>query len=122
MNLTACEDKKIGIFIPIVLTEDIDIINPKSEYYNDICYTYTSEDGTDIILSDRKNNFVNNNLTVCEEDCNFNGYNYTAKKVSCSCKAKTKPITKIGDIIFDKNKLFESFTDFKNILNINILK
>ena len=31
LNLTACEDKKIGIFIPIVLTEDIDIINPKSE-------------------------------------------------------------------------------------------
>ena len=36
------------ISIPIVLTDDIDIINPASGYYNDICYTYTSKDGTDI--------------------------------------------------------------------------
>ena len=30
-------------------------LNPKSSYYNDICDTTTSEKGTDISLSDRKN-------------------------------------------------------------------
>ena len=74
LNLTVCKDSKIEISIPVVLTDDIDQINPASEYYNNKCYTYTSEDGTDISLSDRKNNFVNNNLTICEEDFNFNGY------------------------------------------------
>ena len=79
LNLTVCKDSKIEISIPVVLTDDIDQINPASEYYNNICYTYTSEDGTDISLSDRKNNFVNNNLTICEEDFNFNGYTINSK-------------------------------------------
>ena len=65
---------------------------------------------------------MNNNLTVCEEDCNFNGYNYTIGKANCSCNAQINPINKIGDIVFDKNKLFNSFTNFKNLLNINVLK
>ena len=84
--------------------------------------TYTSEDGTDISLSDRKCNFVNNNLTVCEEDCNFNGYNYKTGKASCSCIVQTNPNTKIGDIVFDKNKLLDSFTNFNNIMNLKVLK
>ena len=111
LNLTSCKDSEIEISIPIVLTDDIDKINPNSDYYDDICYTYTSEDGTDILLSDRKNNFVNKNLTLCEEDCNFNGYKNG--KAKCSCKVKTNSTTKIGDIVFDKNKLFDSFINLK---------
>ena len=122
LNLTVCKDSKIEISIPVVLTDDIDKINPASEYYNNICYTYTSEYGTDISLSDRKNNFVNNNLTVCEEDCNFNGYNYTTEKTSCFCNVKTEQTTKIRDISFNRNKLYDSFTNIKNIVNINVLK
>ena len=122
LNLTVCKNSKIVISIPVALTEDIDIINPKSDFYNDICYTYTSEDGTDISLLDRKKNFVDNNLTICEEDCDFNEYNYTTGKVTCSCDANINPTTKIGDISFDKNKLFNSFINFKNIMNIDVLK
>ena len=122
LNLTECKDSKIEISIPVVLNDDIDKINPTSGYYNDICYTYTSEDGTDISLSDRKNDFINNNLTVCEEDCNFNGYNYTTGKAICSSNVQTNPTIKIGDIIFDKNKLYDSFTNIKNIMNLNVLK
>ena len=120
LNLTACKDTKIELSLPVILTEDIDIINPKSEYYNDICYTFTSEDGTDVSLSDRKQNFVNNNLTVCEDDCNFN--EYIDGKVFCSCKVKTNSTTKIRDNIIERNKLFNSFTNFKNIANIKVLK
>ena len=122
LNLTVCQDSDIKLSLYVVLSDDIDLINPSSKYYNDICYTYTSEDGTDIILSDRKFNFVNNNLTVCEEDCDFNGYNYTTRKAICSCSVKMNSTTKIGDIAFEKNKLFDSFTNFKNIANINVLK
>ena len=65
---------------------------------------------------------MDNNLTLCEEDCDFNGYNYTTGKAICSCKVKTNSISKIGDIVFDKNKLYVSFTNIKNIPNINVLK
>ena len=37
LNLTVCKDSKIEISIPVLLTDDIDKINPASEYYNDIC-------------------------------------------------------------------------------------
>ena len=74
LNLTVCKDSKIDLSIPIVITESLDKVNQSSGYYNDICYTYTSEDGTDISLSDRKEEFINNNLTVCEEDCDFINY------------------------------------------------
>ena len=74
LNLTVCKNSKIDLSIPTVITESLDKVNQSSGYYNDICYTYTSEDGTDISLSDRKEEFINNNLTVCEEDCDFINY------------------------------------------------
>ena len=120
LNLTVCKDSKIEISIPVALTDDIDKINPASEYYNDICYTYTSEDGTDISLLDRKINFVDKNLTVCEEDCYFN--EYINGKAICSCNVKTNSSTKIRDNLIDTNKLFGVFTNFKNMFNIKVLK
>ena len=122
LNLTACKDSKIDLSIPIVITESLDKINQSSGYYNDICYTFTSEDGTDISLSDRKKEFLNNNLTICEENCDFTSYNNVLEKATCSCKVKTNSSTKIGDIIIDKDRLFKSFTDIKNILNVKILR
>ena len=65
---------------------------------------------------------MNNNLTICEENCDFTSYNNVLEKATCSCKVKTNSSTKIGDIIIDKDKLFKSFTDIKNILNVKILR
>ena len=122
LNLTACQDTKIDISIPIKITGNIDKVNPNSNYYTDICYTEISEDGTDISLYDRKQNYVNNNLTVCEEDCDFITYNETNGKAICSCKVKVDSSTKIGDMVVDKDKLLNSFTNFKNIANVKVLK
>ena len=122
LNLTACKNSKIELSIPVKLTESLDKINSSSEYYNDICYTITSENGTDISLSDRKKEFINNNLTVCEEDCDFSDYNYTTGKAMCSCQVKTKSTAKVAGVSIDKNKLYENFIDIKNIVNINVLK
>ena len=122
LNLTACADSKIDLSIPVVLSESIDKMNSNSDYYNDICYTTTSENGTDISLSDRKKDFVNNNLTVCEEDCDFSDYDYDLGKAVCSCKVKTNSTAKIIGVTIDKEKLYNSFTDFKNIANVKVLK
>ena len=121
LNLSICENSKIDISIPIILDDNLDKYNPKSEYYNNICSKTTSESGTDISLKDRKNNFIDNNMTLCEENCEFIDYNNINKKVKCSCDVKIKfPL--IEEIIFDKNKLYKSFTDIKNIINIKIIK
>ena len=95
--------------------------DPSSEYYTDICTTSTSETGTDIILSDRQNEYVKNNLSLCENSCTFNGYDTTTKKAICECNVKTS-ITDISKIKIDKNKFFEGFLDLKSLININVMK
>ena len=39
--------------LSIELSENLDTLNTSSGYFNDLCYTTTSEDGTDISLKDR---------------------------------------------------------------------
>ena len=80
LNLSICENIKIELFIPVNITEDIDIHNPNSSYYNDICTKATSESGTDIIIEDRRNEFIDKNMSLCEENCTFTEYDYNNKK------------------------------------------
>ena len=121
MNLSLCKNEKIEISIPVKINDNIDKYNPKSGYYNDICYKTTSEYGTDIILKDRRNDFVENNMILCEGDCELIDYNYTIEKVKCSCEIITN-INPNYDFKFNKNEFFKSLTDIKNIININILR
>ena len=89
--------------------------------YNDLCHTLTSESGTDKILKDRQNDFVNNNLSICEEDCELTQFDNDIKMASCSCPTKIN-LPLISDIKVDKNKLFSNFKNIKNIGNFKMLK
>ena len=120
LNLSYCSNTKIDISIPIKLPDNIDKYNSSSRYYNDICYVSTSDDGTDITLKDRKEEFMNKNMTVCQDNCFFSGYNYTTNVAKCSCDIKESS-SFFDDIKIDKSKLYENFIDIKNIANINIL-
>ena len=81
LNLSFCEGMKIEISYPINLNEDIDKHNPNSNYYNDICSKAKSENGTDIILTDRRNEFIENNMSLCENNCLIIEYDIIHKKV-----------------------------------------
>ena len=120
LNLSYCENNKIDLFVPVELNEDIDKLNSSSGYYNDLCYIATSDTGTDIILNDRKNEFISNNKTVCQDECIFSNYDYDAKKAKCSCRVKESSST-FANIKIDKSKLYDNFVNIKNIANINML-
>ena len=122
LNLSICEDVNIDIYLPVLLNISLDKIDPNSKYFNDICNTFTSDDGTDLTLSERKKNYIKNNLSVCEENCQFEGYNETIGKAKCSCQVKTNFITKISENNFNQEELYKSFTDFNNIFNIKVIK
>ena len=121
LNLTLCKDTRIEISVPIKINGTLDLYNPKSDYYNDICSKTTSECGTDKSLKDRRSEFVYNNMTLCEENCELIEYNYEKKKAKCSCDIKLS-ITPNYDIKFNKNDFFKSFTDINNILNLSVMK
>ena len=121
LNLTLCKGEKIKISIPVKINDTLDKYNPKSGYYNDICYKTTSKCGTDINLKDRRNEFIENNMTLCEEKYDLIDYNYFYEKVKCSCEIKTK-ISPNFDVKFNKKEFYKSFIDIKNIANIDIIK
>ena len=104
LNLTVCGKSKILIFIPFILNDNIDKYNSSSGYYNDICYITTSEYGTDIILKDRKNEFINKNRIICQEDCDFSDYDYETLVAKCSCDVK-ECAEEFADMKIDKNIL-----------------
>ena len=121
LNLSYCRNIKIDISIPIKIEDNIDKYNSSSGYYNDICYISTSDESFDIPLKDRKEEFMNNNRTVCQENCFFSEYDNNINKVKCSCDV-VESSSFFENIKIDKQKLYENFIDIKNIANINILK
>ena len=122
LNLSLCKDDIIQISVPVTINEDnLDIYDPRSGFYNDICYPYTSENGTDIILNDRISEFIDKNFTLCENNCTFIRYNSELKQALCECNTKLK-INIISDLKIDKEKLLEYFINIKNFINLEIMK
>ena len=121
LNLSICKNSDIDLYIPVILNDTKDKYNSSSDYYNNICSKANTENGVYIPLNDRKEEFIENNMTLCEENCKFVEYNYINKKAKCTCEIKLNfPL--INEIKFDKDKLYESFTDIKNIANLNLMK
>ena len=121
LNLTICSNSKISIFIPFIIDENINKYNSSSDYYNDICYTTTSEDGTDILLKDRQKEFIDKNKIICQENCDFTKYNYETFTALCSCEVKECD-TSFADMNINKGKILDNFKNIKNIVNFKFLK
>ena len=120
LDLTLCEGDSVSILVNANLTGNVDMYNQKSDFYSDICYTYTSGSGTDLTLKDRQDEFSQNNMSLCEEGCDFLGYYEDLGKVECDCEAKISvPI--VSEIKVDKGKLY-NFIDIKKIANFDVLK
>ena len=103
LNLIACSNDKILIYIHFIMNGNIDKYNTNSGYYNDICYTTISEYRTDITLKDRQENFIEKGKTLCQEGCAFSKYDTKISKAICSCAPK-KYSSSLADVTFDKTK------------------
>ena len=88
LDLSYCKNE-VNLYIPVKIDENkIYQYNPNNAYYKDECTSYTSENGTDILLYDRKKEFINNNYSLCEMNCIYQDYDINTKRVKCSCKIK----------------------------------
>ena len=124
LDLKFCEEEKIEVSIPVSIEEDLEKYYSTSDYYNDICSTTTSKSGTDISIKDRRDEFINNNMSLCEGKCKLIDYDYKTEKAKCSCDIKRNIPILSDDILIIKNRddLLKSFTDINNIVNINLMK
>ena len=133
LNLSLCESETISLYIPITLNEKLvelykdlqnsgyDLFNIKDPFYNDICSPYKSENGTDVLLSDRKNDYYNNNYTTCQSNCQYSSFNSEYKFLKCECKVIVDDID-IND--FDKfsEKIYKNFYDILKNSNYKTMK
>ena len=100
LDLLACKGDKISIYSPVILNGNIEILydslnksgynlfNESDSFYNDNCAKYTTDNGTDMLLSDRKNYFFSQvqNQYMCQKGCDLQTYNSAIKKANCSCE------------------------------------
>ena len=131
LNLSICQDVQIKVNVPITLDNYFEsliikgvesgynILNENDSFYNDICATYTTENGTDILLSDRKKDIyeLSQNQTFCQTGCELDSYNSTNKKAQCNCLAKEETITLDIEHLFNKKEIAKSF--YNTIANSN---
>ena len=124
LDLNYCSNIDINISIPVSIDENnLFKYDPNSGYYNDKCYTYTTKNGTDITLYDRKNEYNDNNMSLCENNCTFNKYNNETKKAECNCSIKTELSSTIWEEITNNKKdLLNNFFDIQKTANIDIIK
>ena len=109
LDLSYCNKTEQVISIPVEINEDEEFLhNPNSDFYQDKCHAYTTEYDTDLSIYDRKNNYNEKFLALCEKGCTYKGYNSTSKRVTCDCKTKS---------IFPDPELSLDVIDIQGFLN-----
>jgi len=121
LDLSLCQNMKINVFynIPPINIEDLYKYNQSSDYYNDICFTNNSDNGVDISVKDRRGNYIDNNLPVCEENCELVDFDLENNKSLCSCDIKAE--VSIYNKEVDTEALYNKFDGEPNT-NIEIIK
>ena len=123
LNISECNDTNFIYSIPVDGIDESLIYkyDPDSKYNNDLCYQFTTENNTDITLYDRRKEFNDDNLSLCESNCIF--LNYNNKRVQCECPIKTE-----FNQFFSKNEtaknnlIFRFHNNHEQSTNLGILK
>ena len=117
----------MDIDLAIELAElGIDIYDSQDDFFNDLCYSFTSVSKTDVILNDRRTDYFRN-ISFCEENCEYSGIDLEKKKVNCTCEAKTEILSKETVKTFAKqfkntlsNSNFKVIQCIGNVFSIDI--
>jgi hypothetical protein len=137
LNLDICNKVKISIHVPLNLNEEssklydnlresgYNLFDSSDAFYNDICTTYTSENGTDMTLEDRKKEIfsASGNISICQIGCKFESYDKSTKKAKCNCDIQLESIqTNMEKIDFSKEEIANSFLMTLKNSNFLVLK
>ena len=119
LDISICEGERIGISYTKEL-ENPELYDKNNPIYSDICHPYSSVDGLDMTLSGKQKDYANNNKSLCEENCEYVGYDKEEKLVKCNCDIKDSSVM-ISDIKTDKDKLY-NFMGIDKLANFDVMK
>ena len=134
MDLSICQSNPFNIYIPIILSkktqnmyEDLadsgyNLFDINDPFYQDICSTYESENGTDVLLSDRKNDFYSANETMCQANCNFSDYSFESTYLKCKCNVENDNIDTDNIEKFSAKMIYSSFYEVLKYSNFKVVK
>ena len=97
-----------------------DLFDGNNSFYIDPCTQYTSENGTDVSLSDRKDYYYNEDIVLCEDSCKYINLNTTTEKAHCECEVKNS-INFYNDQEFSPKILLENFYKVDTYSNFEVL-
>ena len=122
LDLKDCKDVLINYNIPISIDENnLFKYDPESEYYTDICFPFSTENDTDILINDRHTEFNDNNMSICENNCTIKNYDNEKKNVICDCKTKTKDYL-ISELFNNTDILTYNFKNKEDSSNMVTMK
>ena len=106
INFDLCKDIPVYYSIPVWIDEKKGFIyNPNSDFYQDRCFPFKTEYGTDIIIYDRKSDLNNKHLSLCDKNCEYEGYNSDNKRANCECEIKMEFPSLIKNLNIGKKEL-----------------
>ena len=124
LDLNLCSNTTITYDIPVKIDEnELYIYDQNSPFYNDLCCICNSDNKTDIIIKDRRNEFINKNRSLCQSNCKFINYDKETKMSKCECsinEVKNNDLY-IFDVKIDKERLYDNFIG-KTSSNIEVIK
>ena len=143
LNLSVCNNIEITINVPVEINIDIQVLSDSlsnygynlfdkdDPFYQDICAKYTTINGTDILLSDRKKDIYNvnqnQNESICQNKCDIKSYNSKNKKAQCNCLVDINSVAEVSSIdnienLFNAKFIEEKFFNTLSMSNFRILK
>ena len=139
LNLSICNLVDINIDVPVILNNNMEtlynsltdsgynIFDGNDSFYQDICATYTTINGTDILLSDRKKDIYteSQNLSICQNGCELQSYNSVTKKAKCKCsfEQESSELNNLNiDDFFTKKVIEQNFFNTLANSNFQVLK
>ena len=136
LDLSICDTSTISIYIPINLPDETkqkyieldkqgyDLFNPNDSFYNDLCTPFKSEDGTDVPMNDRKNDYFQkyNNNTQCQANCQYDDYLSDSGYLKCECGVSNEDIETEHFDKFKNKVIYESFYDILKNSNYKVVK
>ena len=102
-----------------LIDPNIIFYDSKNKLFNDICYTFSSNNNTDMTIEDRINEYLII-ISLCENNCSllkvFDKDEFHNPRSLCQCKYKNELKSEDSySFIYEKNEI-------KKVLNINALK
>ena len=134
LDLSICSDISIDIYVPVELSPKLqnlynelkdlgyDLFDINDDFYQDICTPYNSENGTDVLLSDRINYYHNNDETRCQANCKLSNYLPEEQYIKCECDISNSEIKTESTNKFSAKFIYESFFDILKYSNYKVLK